>query len=147
MPHSAGQRREKSIGRRGSKSSRPQRAVGAHDINELLSLEVRDTWTKSQNVLKAPGCALPAKPLSTALTCALRGSHWWSHTWHGPEGAPRQRQTLWVSLKPGFTHGRDTALPLTALSVFAINANQPCLPVSHVACLNEKIPPPYAKKI
>lgn len=35
-------RREKSIGRRGSKSSRPQRAVDVHDINELLSLEVRD---------------------------------------------------------------------------------------------------------
>lgn len=39
MPHSAGQRREKSTGRRGSKSSRPQRAVGAQDIKELLSLK------------------------------------------------------------------------------------------------------------
>lgn len=146
MPHSAGQRREKSTGRRGSKSSRPQRAVGVCDIKELLSLKsgtTQQSLRMSSRHLAVPSLhsSEHSTDLGTHRVPLVKSQLAWTR------GSPRQRQTLWMDMQPGFTHGGDTTLPLTAMSVFAINANQPRLPVSHIACLNEKNPPPYAKKI
>lgn len=124
----------KKHGRERFKFQQPQRAVGVHDINELLSLQVRDNWTKSPNVLKTPGCALPAKTEHSTELCTQRVSLLQQHltrTW----GSPQAEAKPVVSMKPAFTHGRDTTLPLITAKI--CNKWKPAMVTSQSRCLLE----------
>lgn len=132
MPHSTGQREEREKCRR--ERFKDQQTPKCSWCTQHKWAAQPGSQGQLNKVSKCPQVTWLC-PCSKALSTALPfASQCWRNTWHGPEGPPGSRKPCMY--EPGFTRGRDTNPPLKCR--FTINANQPQLPVGHVACLNEK---------